>query len=260
MKAALFLLSLLLVPAAAPALDVDDVIELSKAGVSADVILHRIDASDDVFRLSNEDIIRLKDAGVNDRVIMRMIDTERDSRRGRPMDEAGEADDEYDEDDARDEDRYDRDVDWDVHLGLGYYRGYGPRWYDYSWFPYSGLLYDYYWPPYYHHAYSRYPHYRWGTPGRYRHTYTKRYEDRGRASWSRGGTRVKGHSAGTAYRRGTSGRRGAPAAPPGGTYRNVQRKSAPPAYAPPPSGTRSGTPAGSAPPSGGSGRSVVRKK
>lgn len=57
------------------ALTLDDVIELSQAGLSDGVIQGQIDAEGKVFILSTSDILRLKEAGVSDAVIEHLIRT-----------------------------------------------------------------------------------------------------------------------------------------------------------------------------------------
>lgn len=52
-----------------------DIIELSKAGVSDDVIISQIRATQSTFILSNEEIIELKQAGVSEKVIDYMVRT-----------------------------------------------------------------------------------------------------------------------------------------------------------------------------------------
>lgn len=56
-----------------PPMSIQDVIDLSNAGVSDDVILSQIKATQTVFELTTNDIIQLKKAGVSGRVISQMI-------------------------------------------------------------------------------------------------------------------------------------------------------------------------------------------
>jgi outer membrane lipoprotein SlyB len=56
-------------------LSVADVKELSRAGVSEDVIISQVENSHTVFHLSTADIIDMKNAGVSERVIDFMINT-----------------------------------------------------------------------------------------------------------------------------------------------------------------------------------------
>lgn len=53
----------------------EDIIELSKSGVSDEVIISQIKATQSTFILSNEEIISLKQAGVSDKVIDFMVQT-----------------------------------------------------------------------------------------------------------------------------------------------------------------------------------------
>ncbi len=59
----------------APLMTVQDVISLASAGVSDDVIIGQIKATQTVFELGTNDIIELKKAGVSGRVITAMIAT-----------------------------------------------------------------------------------------------------------------------------------------------------------------------------------------
>lgn len=52
-----------------------DVISMTKAGLSDDDIIRRIDATFSVFRLSSADVVRLRNAGVSERVVNHMLDT-----------------------------------------------------------------------------------------------------------------------------------------------------------------------------------------
>ncbi|MBS0615166.1 MAG: hypothetical protein JSR58_01270 [Verrucomicrobia bacterium] len=56
-------------------LSVDDIKKMSKAGLSDNVIISQIQATNSVFYLSTADIIDLKNAGVSQRVIDYMIQT-----------------------------------------------------------------------------------------------------------------------------------------------------------------------------------------
>ncbi len=56
-------------------LSTTDVKKMSKAGLSDDVIISQIDATNSVFHMSSADIIDLKKAGVSQRVINHMIKT-----------------------------------------------------------------------------------------------------------------------------------------------------------------------------------------
>lgn len=50
-----------------------DIIELSKAGISDSVILNLMDYNGSLFRINTRDVIDLKNAGVSDRVITAMM-------------------------------------------------------------------------------------------------------------------------------------------------------------------------------------------
>jgi hypothetical protein len=55
------------------AMKMDDVIALSKAGVSDSLIIGMMDATDTWFRLKTQDVIDLRNAGVSERVIAAMM-------------------------------------------------------------------------------------------------------------------------------------------------------------------------------------------
>ena len=57
------------------ALSAKDIIALSKAGVSSEIIKRKIEVTRSQFNLETEDIVRLKNEGVSDDVIHSMIDT-----------------------------------------------------------------------------------------------------------------------------------------------------------------------------------------
>jgi hypothetical protein len=65
----------LLLCAAHPARAVtyDDIVALSKAGVTAEVLVAVIDADRSVFALTPDQILGLKEAGVPDRVVVKML-------------------------------------------------------------------------------------------------------------------------------------------------------------------------------------------
>jgi hypothetical protein len=73
--AALFVLAL---PAAARAVTLDDIIALSKAGVTAEILVAVIDADRTIFSLTPGEIVVLKKAGVPDPVILKMLGTARE--------------------------------------------------------------------------------------------------------------------------------------------------------------------------------------
>ena len=59
----------------------EDVVELSQAEVSDDVILRQIEASGTTFDLSSDDILKLKKAGVSEKVLQAMLQTKIEQRR-----------------------------------------------------------------------------------------------------------------------------------------------------------------------------------
>jgi hypothetical protein len=73
--AALIVLS---VPAAARAVTLDDLIALTKAGVSAEILVAVIDADRTIFDLTTDEIVLLKKAGVPNSVIVKMLGTARE--------------------------------------------------------------------------------------------------------------------------------------------------------------------------------------
>jgi hypothetical protein len=75
LAAALFVLS---VPAAARAVTLDDIIALSRAGVTADILVAVIDADRTIFNLNTDEIVVLKKAGVPNAVIVKMLGTARE--------------------------------------------------------------------------------------------------------------------------------------------------------------------------------------
>jgi hypothetical protein len=64
---------LFLMPAAARAVTADDIIALSKAGVSAEVLVAVIDADRTIFTLTPTEIVALKKGGVPDAVVVKML-------------------------------------------------------------------------------------------------------------------------------------------------------------------------------------------
>src|ERR1035437_5037102 len=59
-------------------MSVDDVIKLSKAGLSDDLIIQQIRKKGQRFDLSTDQLVRLKSASVSERVIQVMIDPTKD--------------------------------------------------------------------------------------------------------------------------------------------------------------------------------------
>ena len=73
--AALLFLSL---PVAARAVTLDDIIALSKAGVTADILVAVINADQTIFNLNTDEIVLLTKAGVPNAVIVKMLGTARE--------------------------------------------------------------------------------------------------------------------------------------------------------------------------------------
>src|SRR5918999_3961538 len=65
----------LLVPASASAVTVRDIIELTKAGLTDDILIALIDADRTVFSLDKSEILELKKAGVSKAVMLKMLRT-----------------------------------------------------------------------------------------------------------------------------------------------------------------------------------------
>jgi len=61
-------------PALAKRLTVDDVMKLSKAGFSDDVIIEKLKKNGQAFDLSTDQMVQLKSAGVSDKVVQVMLD------------------------------------------------------------------------------------------------------------------------------------------------------------------------------------------
>jgi hypothetical protein len=68
-----FGLVLAMAPAAAEAVTIKDIIDLTKAGLGDDVLLALIDVDARVFSIDNDTLAQLKQAGVSERVIVAMI-------------------------------------------------------------------------------------------------------------------------------------------------------------------------------------------
>jgi hypothetical protein len=71
----LLFVAALLVPATAGAVTVRDIIELTKAGLSEDILIALIDADRTVFALDKSDVLALKKAGVSKAVMLKMLRT-----------------------------------------------------------------------------------------------------------------------------------------------------------------------------------------
>ena len=52
-----------------------DIISMTKAGLTDEDIMRRIDATQTVFRLNSDDVLFLRKEGVSDRVVTYMLDT-----------------------------------------------------------------------------------------------------------------------------------------------------------------------------------------
>lgn len=70
--------ALALIPAVASAVTIDDILYLSKAGVSESVILALIDRDKTVFTLAPDQLVSLKHDGVSDAVLLAMLKSGRD--------------------------------------------------------------------------------------------------------------------------------------------------------------------------------------
>ena len=72
-RALAFTALLVLLPAAARAVTVDDLMALARAGVGAEVLVAVIDADRTIFDLTPAQIVALKRAGVPDTVLVKML-------------------------------------------------------------------------------------------------------------------------------------------------------------------------------------------
>lgn len=168
------ILALLVILAATPAvgLTVEDVVEMTRAGLGDEVIINQIQATHSRFDLTVDEIIALSDGGVSDAVLAHMIATAF----------------EYDTVPAEEpyEERYvvveeEPEPTTFMHLSLGYhYRPWSYVWWDYWWPPF-----DYYW---YAGGYCQ-PAWGWRyRPWHYAHScwwYTDWYDPCWRHSWWR---------------------------------------------------------------------------
>ena len=75
---AVVFLSVLAIPASAGAVTVRDIIELTKAGLSDDVLIAVIDADRTIFTLDKDQILEMKKAGVSKAVLLKMLGTRRE--------------------------------------------------------------------------------------------------------------------------------------------------------------------------------------
>ena len=78
---------LLLAPAQARAVTVEDIVALSRAGVADSVLIAVIDADQTVFELTPQQIVDLKRAGVSDSVVVKMVGTTREFDRREPRED-----------------------------------------------------------------------------------------------------------------------------------------------------------------------------
>lgn len=69
----LLFVAALLVPVSASAVTLRDIIELTKAGLSEDIVIALIDADRTVFSLDKDEILALKKAGVSEAVMLKML-------------------------------------------------------------------------------------------------------------------------------------------------------------------------------------------
>ena len=77
-RIALVLGALLVTPLAADAITLRDIIELSKAGLSDEVLTAVIDADRTIFTLDKDQILELKKAGVSQAVLLKMLASRRE--------------------------------------------------------------------------------------------------------------------------------------------------------------------------------------
>ncbi len=70
--------AMLLAPAAASALTVDEVVSLARAGVTDAIILALIDRDKTIFALEPDQLVTLKQQGVSDAVILAMLKSGRE--------------------------------------------------------------------------------------------------------------------------------------------------------------------------------------
>ena len=78
LRALLLVFVVVCVPVTAQAVTVRDIIELSKAGLSDDVLVALIDADRTIFTLDAEQILDLKRAGIGEKVLLKMLATRRE--------------------------------------------------------------------------------------------------------------------------------------------------------------------------------------
>ena len=83
LRPAAVVLALVLLPAAAWAVTLDEIVYLSKAGVSESVILALIDRDKTVFTISPDQLLSLKHDGVSDAVVLAMLKSGRSEGEGK---------------------------------------------------------------------------------------------------------------------------------------------------------------------------------
>jgi hypothetical protein len=78
LRVTLVALTLVLVPAAADAVSIRDIIALSKAGLPDEILSAVIEADRTIFTLDAEQILELRRAGVSDTVLLKMLRSRRE--------------------------------------------------------------------------------------------------------------------------------------------------------------------------------------
>lgn len=78
LRALLLVVLAVCVPATAHAVTIRDIIELSKAGLSDEVLIALIEADRTIFSLDAEQILDLRKAGVAEKVLLKMLATRRE--------------------------------------------------------------------------------------------------------------------------------------------------------------------------------------
>jgi hypothetical protein len=76
--AALAVLLIALAPATASAVSRDEIVRLSKSGMSDEVILALVDRDKTIFTISPDDLVALKSEGVSERVMLAMLKSGRE--------------------------------------------------------------------------------------------------------------------------------------------------------------------------------------
>lgn len=78
LRVMLLLLAIVVVPASVEAVTIRDIIALSKAGLSDEILSAVIDADRTIFTLDAEQILELRRAGVSDAVLLKMVRSRRE--------------------------------------------------------------------------------------------------------------------------------------------------------------------------------------